>query len=321
MSQDAQARLGRRDALRMLGGLGLGAGLLGPLQARGQSATKAAEQAAGAGTAVEIPAWYYQHFDADYGLPVPEQGFGGWKKETLPFSREHTALVVMHAWDAGQAYEDFPGWWRAVPYIPRSNEIVAKVFPDLLETVRASEWPVFHVVGGGDYYQDLPGYQRAKELADHAAPSLPKVKGDPVRERLNAFRSEHVFYGQHNAADIDRGFAQIDFPEGARPVGDEGIAENGAQLYALCKEAGINHLVYCGFAINWCLLLSPGGMAEMQQYGCMCSAIRDATTAVESKESAPEEWAKEIALWRVALAFGFVFDSADIVNALGEKKT
>jgi hypothetical protein len=182
--------------------------------------------------------------------------------------------------------------------------------------VRASDWPVFHVVGGGDYYKDLPGYQRAKSLAAETERVFPKVDGDPVKRRLQDFRAEHVFTGKHNAPDIERGFAQLDFPEQARPVGGEGVAENGAQLHALCREAGVNHLVYCGFAINWCLLLSPGGMADMQRYGCMCSAIRDATTAVENKESAPMEWAKEIALWRVALAFGFVFDSPDIIAAL-----
>ncbi len=58
----------------------------------------------------------------------------------------------------------------------------------------------------------------------------------------------------------------------------------------------------------------------MQKYGCMCSAIRDATTAVENKQSAAEEWAKEIALWRVALAFGFVFESKDIIAAVSSNK-
>ncbi|MHB8865809.1 MAG: hypothetical protein ACYC6N_25805, partial [Pirellulaceae bacterium] len=78
----------------------------------------------------------------------------------------------------------------------------------------------------------------------------------------------------------------------------------------------INHLVYFGFAINWCLLMSPGGMLEMSRHGVMCSAIRQATTAVESRESARQQWAKELGLWRVALAWGFVFDVDDLVAAL-----
>lgn len=265
---------------------------------------------------LRVPAWYYQHFDADFSLETPEENFGGWKKADLDFSRRHTALVVMHAWEAGQRFEEYPGWWRCVPYIPRSNTILRDVFPPLLEAVRAAGFPLFHVVGGGDYYKDLPGYQRAVELADAPPPALPRVASDPIRDRLNAFRRENVFQGLHNEADVRRGFAKLDFPSKARPAGDEGIAENGPQLFALCRERGINHLVYCGFAINWCLLLSPGGMAEMQQYGLMCSALRQATTAVENRESARGEWCKELALWRVALAFGFVFDVDDFVRAL-----
>ena len=110
-----------------------------------------------AGT-LDIPAQYYQHFDADYEREVPEEGFGGWKKKALPFSRKHTAVVSMHAWDAGTR-EQFPGWYRVVPYIPRSEAICEKVFPPLFEAMRASDLPLFHVVGGGDYYKRSAGIQ------------------------------------------------------------------------------------------------------------------------------------------------------------------
>ncbi|MBI4530051.1 MAG: hypothetical protein HY709_00890, partial [Candidatus Latescibacteria bacterium] len=83
-----------------------------------------------------------------------------------------------------------------------------------------------------------------------------------------------------------------------------------------CKRDGINHLIYAGFAINWCLLLSPGGMADMQKRGVMCSTFRQAVTAVENKETARKELNKEAALWRVALAFGFVFDVGEFLAVL-----
>jgi hypothetical protein len=102
----------------------------------------------------------------------------------------------------------------------------------------------------------------------------------------------------------------------ARPVEDEGVAENSSQLLALCRDAGINHLIYAGFAINWCLLMSPGGMVDMERRGVMCSAFRQAVTAVENRESARQELAKQLALWRVSLGFGFVFDVEDFIAAL-----
>ena len=48
----------------------------------------------------------------------------------------------------------------------------------------------------------------------------------------------------------------------------------------------------------------------------MCSAVRDAVTGVENKETARQEWGKQTALWRVAMEYGFVFDSGDLIAAI-----
>ncbi|MBI1929111.1 hypothetical protein HYR99_33300 [Candidatus Poribacteria bacterium] len=264
---------------------------------------------------LRVSANYYQQFDADFKGEVSAEGYGGWKAAEVELSVAHTAVVVMHAWDCGTR-EHYPGWHRAVEYIPRADEVCRTVFPPLLKAVRDSDLKLFHVVGGGDYYKEYPGYQRAVALAGPETQALERVETDPFLERLKKFKAEHVFVGRHNAADVDRGVKNLDFPAAARPLGEEGIAQNTHQLFALCKAAGVNHLIYAGFAINWCLLLSPGGMAEMQKRGLMCSAFRQAVTAVENKETARAELCKEIGLWRVALAFGFVFDVDPFIGAL-----
>lgn len=266
-------------------------------------------------TSLSVQANFYQQFDADFSRKVPGEGYGGWKKESIEIGAETTGFVVMHAWDTGTR-EEFPGWRRAVEYIPRADAICREVFPSLLEGIRTSRFPLFHVVGSGDYYKNLSGYHRAVALAGPAPPLPERAPSDPSLDKLRHFRSERVFVGAHNSDDVRRGFARLDFAPHARPVGDEGVAENGHQLFALCKEAGINHLIYMGFAINWCLLLSPGGMAEMSGRGILCSAIRQAVTAVENRETARDETGKELGLWRVALAFGFVFDLDDILALL-----
>jgi hypothetical protein len=174
---------------------------------------------------------------------------------------------------------------------------------------------VFHVVGGRDYYSHLPGHRRAMALASPARDPA-RVAPDPAYQELQRQRSAGGSPGAHNLADVAAGFARLDFAPQARPVGEEGIAENGDQLAALCRERGINHLLYVGFALNWCLLMSPGGMVDMSRHGCLCSTIAEATTAVENRETAREEREKQQALWRVALEFGFVFRLADILAAL-----
>ena len=268
-----------------------------------------------AGGTIKLPASYYQQFDADFELDVPAEGYGGWKKADIEISLDHTAVVVMHAWNMGTR-DQYPGWHRAVEYIPRADEIRRTVFPRLLSAARSSGFKVFHVVREGDYYKEYPGYKRAVELAGPEPEPPEQIKADPVLEHLRQFRSNHVFVGAHNAADVKWGFENLDFPEEARPLGHEGIAENARQLFVLCKDAAVNHLIYAGFAINMCLLLSPAGMADMSKRDIMCSAFRQAVTAVENKETASKELCKEIALWRVALSYGFVFDVDDFVSAL-----
>lgn len=191
---------------------------------------------------MKLRANYYQQFDADFALDVPAEGYGGWKQAELEIAPEHTAVVVMHAWDCGTR-EEFPGWHRAVEYIPRADAICRTVFPPLLSAVRQSPLRLFHVVGGGDCYKEMPGYQQAVALAGPEPPPLPGVAGDPLMEKLNEFRAKNVFVGEHNAEDVRRGFARLDFPPEARPQGDEPIAENGRQLSAVCRAYGINHLI------------------------------------------------------------------------------
>jgi len=264
---------------------------------------------------VTLNASYYQQFDAAPDRDVPGEGYGGWQRADIEIDLDHSAVVVMHAWDTG-AWDDYPGWYRAVEYLPRAQAILGEVFPPLLSAVRAHGVTLLHVVGGGDYYHGCPGYRRALRLAG-AAPPLEQAAPDPTLEELRRFRRERVFVGSHNASDVARGFARLDFAPQARPEGEEGVAENAAQLWALCREQEINHLIYAGFAINWCLLMSPGGMLDMSRRGIMCSALRQAVTAVENRETARAELGKELALWRVSLAFGFVFDVDDFVRQIG----
>jgi nicotinamidase-related amidase len=270
-------------------------------------------------TPLTLRANYYQHFDCDFTRDVPTEGFGGWKQAPLTFAAERTAVVVMHAWDCGTR-EQYPGWHRCAEYIGRASDIVRDVFPPILDAVRRSPLPLYHVVWGAwnrHVYENFPGYQRAQRLAI-ATPPLPRVQidDDPFMPAIYDFRNRHVFVGEHNQADVDRGVTAIKFPQGAEPRGDEGVVENADQLLGLCQADGIDHLVYIGFTINGCMLVSAGGMIDMSRRGLMCSVIRQATTAIENKETARHELAKEHGLWFTSLLYGFVFDADDFVRAV-----
>ena len=263
---------------------------------------------------VSLPASYYQQFDADLSADVPAENFGGWKQGEIDLSTKHTALVVMHAWDCGSPNE-WPGWHRAVEYHPRAANIAEEIFPELFESARSASIPIFHVVGDGDYYTAMDGYRKTLEIVG-PSPTYSQITPDESYLRLAAFREKYVFVGEHNREDVDAGQAQMTFMPVARPKDGEHIAKDGHQVSSLCHHYGINHLIYTGFAINWCLLMSPGGMVDMNRYGILCSTIREAVTAVENAETAREEREKQQALWRVSVNFGFVFELKDFIAAL-----
>ena len=263
---------------------------------------------------IEVPTWYYQQFDADWTRDCPGETFGGWRRTELELAPARTALVVMHAWDAGTAAQ-YPGWWRCEEYLTRADQICATVFPRLLTAVRGSPVRVVHV-GGLPYAARYPGHRLAVESSGPEPPAPERVSPDPLVDRLRAFKADHGFVGAHNRADVDRGWQHVDFPPAARPRDDEWVVTTSQQLFAFCQRHGISHLVYAGFAINWCLLMLPGGMIEMSRRGLLCSALRQAVTAVENRESARGELNKEEGLWRVAVEFGFVYDVDDFVDAI-----
>ena len=208
---------------------------------------------------ITIEASYYQQFDADQSLSAPAIAYGGWQTEEIEIESERTALVVMHAWNYGTP-EQYPGSFRAEAHLGQANQICETVFPPLLKAVRRAGLPVFHVVCGGNYYKDLPGYRRAVELAGEPPEPIEQAPSDDSLERLQLFRRDHTFPGKHNLEDCEASFRNTDFHPGTRPEGDEGIAHFDYQLHALCKEAGINHLIYSGFALDACILMAASGM-------------------------------------------------------------
>jgi nicotinamidase-related amidase len=273
-------------------------------------------------TQIEVPTWYYAHFGADYSLETPAEGFGGWNKTDLPFCPEHTALCVMHAWD-NPDQNLFPGIYSAVEYLPRAAEIFKTRMPSILKTFRDAGIRVIHIESG-KYVQKYDAYRQTQDIIREQLSearkarqfAMPGPAHDPVFDALRKFRGEYAHPGEENKKDI-RGVEQIrDIHECVKPLPGEYMVEDSDELQAVCALHEINHLVYVGFALNACLLISPCGMVDMSRRGFICSTVKEVTTAVENDFSAKDELAKQLGLWYTALFFGFVYEQADLENAL-----
>ena len=263
-----------------------------------------------------IPSWIYQQFDADYTLDHPAEGYGGWKKIDAPFDLDKCAVVLMHAWEL-QSFEEIPGHWRCVDYIPRAEAICKDLLPPFLAKVRKSGILLIHV---GDAAQDIshyPGYKAAKALAGENTVNYPRISRGEAVEELAALKHKYGHPGEHNAADIEKGRKMgFDFNKHVRPINDEYVATNSEQLYRICEKHGVDHLIYTGFAINFCLMTSPGGWVDMTRRGVTCSAVKELVTAVENRESIGNELHKEYGLWNLSLNSGVVLEEKDLSKAL-----
>ena len=271
---------------------------------------------------IEVPTWYYTHFGADYRLEVPAEGFGGWEKTELPFSPEHTALCVMHAWDNPDP-DSYPGLYSSVEYLPRAEEILNTRMPSLLKAFREAGIRVIHIESG-NYVNKYEAYwqtqdiireplSKSRKASDFA---MPNPAPDQVYQELSKFRVEHIFPGIQNSESSGAAALIRDIHANVRPLPGEYMLTDSDELQAICAIHGINHLIYVGFALNCCLLMSPGGMIDMSRRGFICSTVKEATTAVENDFSSRNEFAKQLALWNTALFFGFVYEQADLEKAL-----
>jgi len=262
-----------------------------------------------------IPTRYYQSFHADYSLAYPGEGYGGWKKADLPINPEKTAIVVMHAVNVG-TMEEVPGYYRCVEYLTRSNRIAQTIFPGFLEKVRKKGMRLFHIPLYEHTAEKYQGYQKTLNMFGKESVTVESVASDDVLKALRVFKSHHCWVGTENFDDKRKGEKISDFYDEVKPRDDEHLAYTSDQLFKLCRHYGINHLIYTGFAVNACLMISPCGFVDMTRHGIMCSIIPQLTTAVENKESCRNESHKEYGLWSFATQGGFVYELEDIETHL-----
>jgi nicotinamidase-related amidase len=100
----------------------------------------------------------------------------------------------------------------------------------------------------------------------------------------------------------------------------EFVVATGEQLHALLAERGILHLVYAGFATNWCILNRDYGMRAMAGRGYNMILLREATAGVEFPDTVAKGLATEMAVREVEQQLGFSAANADFLAACAAAK-
>jgi nicotinamidase-related amidase len=69
------------------------------------------------------------------------------------------------------------------------------------------------------------------------------------------------------------------------PEPDDFVVATGDQLHRLCRDRGILHLFYAGFAANICIPFKDYGIRAFHARGYNCILLRDCTTAIEGHDT------------------------------------
>jgi hypothetical protein len=308
-----------------LAGAALSEGPLARAMGAATHAPASGPRQSGAPKILRLKGAYYRHHPVDFSQgPLGALGMKGWG-ETVDVEAPlaETALVSMHAENIGLIpeipYSDkgpLAGYMSWLEYEGRKVDIVRTVYPKILAAARAAGLAVVHVAMG-EYGRKYPGYARALKFSGpEPRVDTPRAPGSGKPYPPDDRKSRLIFGEHYNDNRDEEHFGRyFDFAEQAKPRGDEFVVETSHQLSSVLSSLGAWNLIYIGFAINWCLWFSGGGMADMSRLGYRCSCIREGVTAVENKESVRGEQHKEEAMWRTSLMFGYVFGADDFIAA------
>jgi nicotinamidase-related amidase len=222
---------------------------------------------------------------------------------TLPVAQ--TALVMVDCWDIHyiQSHEE------------RSGQICRERLLPVVEACRRAGIAVVHAPSPprARHYPQWVRYAGDEELAPRPAPP-PDWPPEAFRKR----EGEWAAFAKPREWVLDEWAKRSDqqriVPEIA-PQPDDFVIATGAQLHRLCRDRGIMHLLYAGFAANMCVLYRDYGTRAMHQRGYNVILLRDCTTAIEAAHTLAEEGLTQWAILEIEMTVGTSTTSEEVVRA------
>ena len=250
---------------------------------------------------LNLHARYYQDSPPE-GKPYREEHFVR-RHVHMPLPVEQTALVLVDMWD-----NHFIESW-----LERAERITLEAVVPALEAARQAGLTIVHAPSP-PIAETYPQVERPTKTTTQA-PAGPQW---PPAAFLGRQGEYAVFRGPRAQPP---GIPPID-PLGMSPhieVQDgEEVVATGDQLHALAAERGILHLVYAGFATNWCILNRDYGMRAMARRGYNLILLHEATAGVEFPDTLAKGWATEMAVREAEQQLGFSASNADFLQACTE---
>jgi nicotinamidase-related amidase len=203
----------------------------------------------------------------------PFKGADEWQEVTVraDFNPKETAIVICDMWDKH--------WCPSATR--RCGEIAKKMEP-VVKAARNKGVLIIHAPSDTmDFYKDSPARKRLQavkkipvpksvELPDPPCPVDASDGGcddDPSPKQFKAWSR------QHPAITIDET--------------QDGISDNGQEVYSYLKERGIKNILMMGVHTNMCVLHRTFAIKPMTRASMRCVLVRDLTDAMYNPKSKP----------------------------------
>ena len=222
----------------------------------------------------------------------------------MPLAISETALVLVDVWNV-----HFIESW-----IERAARITTDCIVPVLDAARRVGLTIVHAPSP-PVAEQYPQLQRHKPPEPSAPSTWPP----------SAFRSREGDYAVYRGPRSQPPGIGVHWDELAPQLAvspaidvkpEEFVVATGQQLHELLEERRILHLLYAGFATNWCVLGRDYGIRSMKRYGYNIVLLRDATTGVEFPDTYDDLLTTEISIREVEQQYGFSVSNADFLAAI-----
>ena len=227
----------------------------------------------------------------------------------MPLPVDETALVLVDLWNV-----HFIESW-----IERAAQITTECVVPVIDAARQAGLTIVHA-------PSPPVAEQYPQLKRHKSPDR-NGSGNPTPTTWppSDFRSREGDYAVYRGPRSqppgigihwDKLASQLAVSPAIDVQDDDFVIATGQQLHELLEERRILHLIFAGFATNWCVLGRDYGIRSMSRYGYNMVLLRDATTGVEFPDTYDNLFTTEIAIREVEQQYGFSASNADFFAAV-----
>lgn len=238
------------------------------------------------------------------GVPCREENFIR-REIRMNLPVEQTALVLVDLWSA-----HFIDSW-----IERAARVTREAIVPAIEAARKAGLPVIHAPSP-EVARQFPQSKR-----NPAAPAPPGGGADwpplAFRSREGEYRAYHGPRSQPPGIGLhwDPIAADLTISPDVEVRDEDVVITSGPELHEVLAERNVFHLVYAGFATNWCVLGRDYGIRSMSRYGYNIVFLRDCTAGVEFPDTLDGLFVTEIAVREIEQQFGFSASNEDFFES------